>query len=211
MKLASLRPLATLGLALALAMPAYAAKPKSKPKAVPAAVAAPQILAATADSSLEILGDSTLHKWEAKAGKLFIGASLSPGAPSLFNGIEKGLLKGLSLSAEVAGLKSNESEKMDKNMRSAMESGKFTAVTFVMSGYELKGDEVLARGSLTIHGVSKDVELTGKISAKGEGVSVQGHFELLMSAYGIKPPVMMLGTVRVADKVSIAYDFTLKP
>ena len=30
-----------------------------------------------------------------------------------------------------------------------------------------------------------------------------------MSDYGIKPPVMMLGTVRVKDKVSIAYDYQL--
>jgi len=206
---------AALFLSLSLAAPAAPAKAKAKPKAkaAPTAVAPaqPLALAATVSSSVKVLGDSTLHKWEARATKLEITASLNAGGAGVWEGVEKGQLKALKLSIQAEGLKSNESEKMDKNMRSAMESDKFGEIGFVMSGYEIKDDEVLARGSLTIHGVSKDVELKGKISGKDKNVSVKGSYELVMSAYGIKPPVMMLGTVRVADKVSIAYDFTLEP
>ena len=78
-----------------------------------------------------------------------------------------------------------------------------------MISYTVAGDEVAAKGALTIHGVTKDVELKGKLAAKGEGIQVTGQFDSLMNDWGIKPPVMMMGTVRVADKISIAYDYDL--
>ena len=216
MKQLNLRILAVAALSLALSMPGSLAqaktKPKAKAKAKPAAAAPAQPLAlsASASSSLKVLGDSTLHKWEAKATVMSISAQVEGGGKGVWEGAQSGLLKNLKLSLQVAGLKSNEGEKMDKNMRAAMEADKFGEISFVMSSYLIKDGEVVAKGALNIHGVSKDVELKGKITSKDKGVSVNGSFDLLMSEYGIKPPVMMLGTVRVADKVSIAYDFVLE-
>ena len=176
----------------------------------PTALAQPQALTATAESSVTVLGDSTLHKWTAKATQLQISAVAVPGRDGLWVAVQSGRLRALSLLAPVAGLKSNEGGKMDKNMRAALEAEKFSETRFVMAGYEIKEGELLARGALTIHGVSKDVELKGKVTGDAESVELKGSYDLLMSAYGIKPPVMMLGTLRVADKVSIAYDFTLR-
>lgn len=208
-----LRLLAAALLSASVALSAAPVKAKARPKAKPAAVAAPAAapvaLAASVSSSVKVLGDSTLHKWEAKATKLEISALLAAGQSSAWDGATKGQLKDLKLTIQVDGLKSNESEKMDKNMKNAMEADKFATITFVMASYEAKDGDVVAKGSLTIHGVSKDVELKGKLSQKDKAVNVKGSFDLLMSEYGIKPPVMMLGTVRVADKVSIAYDFDL--
>jgi polyisoprenoid-binding protein YceI len=98
---------------------------------------------------------------------------------------------------------------MDKNMHKAMEADKFAGISFSLKSYTVAGDEVTAKGALTIHGVTKDVELKGKLQAKGEGIQVTGQFDSLMNDWGIKPPVMMMGTVRVADKISIAYDYDL--
>jgi polyisoprenoid-binding protein YceI len=198
------RSAALSALLLAAALPAAgrAAKAKALPQ--------PQALSATAGSSLKVLGDSTLHKWELKATQLQISAQLEPGSGGVWVGVQAGKLKGLALQLPVAGLKSDEGEKMDKNMRAALEAEKFPEIRFAMAGYEIKDGEVLAKGSLTIHGVSKDAELKGKVSGDAGSVAVTGSVEIVMSAYGVKPPVMMLGTVRVADKLSIAYDFVLK-
>lgn len=206
------------GLAAALifvaSLPAHGApagpRAKAKAKAKPAAaVPVIQQLKAAQGSSLKVLGDSTLHKWEASASQLSISAS-ADGSGELLALAEKGGLKSLELKAAVEGLLSNENESMNKNMYKAMESVKFPEISFVMSGYDIKGDEVTARGSLTIHGVSKEVELKGRLSGKDGSLEVKGSFPMLMSDFGVKPPVMMLGTVRVADKISIAYDFSLE-
>jgi polyisoprenoid-binding protein YceI len=205
----TLRSLMVLSLLLAGSAPASGAvaakaaktkavKAKAVVKAAPAAV--PVVLQQAAASSLKILGDSTLHKWEAVAQSLTISA------------VKEGdLYKSLNLAVGVKGLKSNENASMDKNMYKALEASKFEEIHFAMASYEIKGEDVTAKGALTIHGTVKDVELKGKISQAGGNLAVKGSHDLLMSDYGIKPPVMMLGTVRVADKVTIAYDFTLEP
>ncbi len=166
-------------------------------------------LAATKDSSLKILGDSSLHKWEAKAGKLEITGVLSGQKSQWLKQLRTGSLNKLSVVVAVEGLKSNEGSSMDKNMRKAMGGEKFPEVRFDLKSYTVKDGDVTAQGTLTIHGVSKEVELKGQLASKDDSVSVKGSYSLLMSDYGIKPPVMMLGTVRVVDKVTIAYDYSL--
>ena len=200
--------LASLALALTASVPAQAKLKASKPKPAAAQAVALSALTADAKSSLKILGDSTMHKWTVNATKLELTAS-APG--SAWEAAQKGKLEGLKLSVIVDGLKSTESGSMDKNLYKAMESEKFPNISFAMTSYVIKAGEVSAKGDLSIHGVSKPVELKGKIAGTDKGVSVVGSFDLLMSDYGVKPPVMMLGTVKVVDKVSIAYDFALEP
>lgn len=184
--------------ALAALMPAMAV-------AAPGAPVALKSLSPT----VKILGDSTMHKWEANAGSLTVTAEGAFKDGALLPQVEAGALGKLRLAIKVDSLQSTESKSMDKNMHNAMESDKAPEVTFSLVSYTVAGDEVTAKGSLSIHGVAKDVALTGKLSAKGEGVEVKGSYDLLMSDYGIKPPVMMLGTIKVKDSVSIVYDFDL--
>jgi polyisoprenoid-binding protein YceI len=84
-------------------------------------------------------------------------------------------------------------------------------IRFSLTGYELKDGAVAAAGQLSIHGQTRDVVLPGSVTAKANGVNVKGSYGLKMSDYGIKPPVMMLGTIRVADALTISYDFDLLP
>jgi polyisoprenoid-binding protein YceI len=212
-----LRPLnsAVLALALAFAAPAFAAAPKApakpKPKPAAAAPAAPQALKAAAGSTLKITGDSTLHKWDALGGDLEITAELASGAGTLAQRVAAGALGKLRLRAGAASFKSNEGSSMDKNMHKALEAPKFPDITFAMDSYKAAGEEVTASGTLSIHGVAKPVDLKGRLGFREGAVTVQGSYALLMSDYGIKPPVMMLGTVKVSDKVVIVYDFALEP
>jgi polyisoprenoid-binding protein YceI len=172
----------------------------------------PSALASAPASSLKILGDSTLHTWTVNAKSLSVTASLKASKDeALLEGVAKGGMASLSVTVGVEGLKSTESSGMDKNMDKALESDKFPEISFVMKSYSLKDGQAALLGSLSIHGVAKDVSLTGQVSAKAPGMEVKGSYDLLMSDYGVKPPVMMLGTVRVKDKVSIVYDLELDP
>jgi polyisoprenoid-binding protein YceI len=200
---------------LAGALAAAPAKtPKAKaakaPKPAATAPAAVRALHLAPGASLKILGDSTLHKWEARATSLTITGELNKAGEPLAAATDQGLSK-LALAALVTGLKSGEGSSMDKNMHKALEAEQFTEITFTLKSYELKAGAVTAKGDLSIHGVSKAVELPGTVSAKDGGLAVKGQYPLTMSDYGVKPPVMMMGTVRVKDQVNIDYDFVLVP
>lgn len=170
--------------------------------------ATPQNLTATA-VSVKIEGDSTMHKWEASAAAATVTAAVLPSAQGLAASIGKQGLQSLVLVVGVDSLASPEGSGMNKNMHKAMESDKFPEIRFSVRSYALQGASVTAQGDLNIHGQSKPVSLTGQISDANGGVEVKGSYPLVMSDYGIKPPVMMLGTIRVADKVTIVYDFKL--
>lgn len=173
----------------------------------PASAKAALVALKAATATVKVLGDSTVHKWEFTAMSLTLSAEIKNGK-GLLAGAKAGALKKLDLVLAVAELKSDESG-MDKNMRKAMQSDQFPEISFSLKGYSLEGATVTAQGALSIHGTTKDVELTGFLEEKDGALSVKGSYDLLMSDYGVKPPVMMMGTIRVKDAVTITYDYEL--
>src|SRR5208282_5876100 len=76
------------------------------------------------------------------------------------------------------------------------------------------GDGVLVAktsGQLTIAGQSKPVTMDVEFRLSPDGVTVKGSYTLKMSDYGIKPPTLMLGAIKVRDPVTIRFDLVLKP
>jgi hypothetical protein len=47
--------------------------------------------------------------------------------------------------------------------------------------------------------------------ADNGGLRVKGSKEFLMSEFGVKPPSLMLGTMKVRDKVKVNFDVVLRP
>jgi YceI-like domain len=170
--------------------------------------AEPLTLTATA-VQVEIEGESTLHGWRASAGAVTITALVDGSGSGPLGGISGGGLKGLNLVLGVDSLTSTEGSGMDKNMHNDLESEKFPAISFSLKSYRLEGLTVTAQGDLGIHGRTKPVTLTGVLEDDGGTLSFKGDYPLLMSDYGVKPPVMMFGTIRVSDQVKIVYSFKL--
>jgi polyisoprenoid-binding protein YceI len=110
----------------------------------------------------------------------------------------------------VNGLKSGESG-LDKNMYKALKSNSTPQIQFVLTHYETSpaaADGSLpfkATGSLSIAGTQKEVVLTGTAHPVPEMLVMEGQYTLLMSDYGIKPPTLLLGTIKVADPVVIHF------
>lgn len=67
------------------------------------------------------------------------------------------------------------------------------------------------KGNLTIAGQEKPVTIdaTAKSGAAG-ALRVRGSKELLMSDFGVKPPSLMMGTMKVRDRVVVHFDVVLK-
>ncbi len=104
---------------------------------------------------------------------------------------------------------------MDEHLRKALKAEQNPDIRFELKSYTVgektaAGTEVRATGIMTIAGASKTVELTGVVSPTATGLRVQGAVPLLMTEFGVKPPRLMLGTLKVADAITVHYDVVLE-
>jgi polyisoprenoid-binding protein YceI len=104
---------------------------------------------------------------------------------------------------------------MTGHMKKAIKVAEFDSITFAVKTYTLaaadSGMIVTLDGSLTLGGVTKDVTITATAKAGPEGmVQLTGKHELSMKDYGLKAPSLMLGTMKVHDKVTVGFDLLLK-
>jgi polyisoprenoid-binding protein YceI len=104
---------------------------------------------------------------------------------------------------------------MTGHMKKAIKATEFDSITFTVRDYTLtaadSGMSVTLNGSLTLGGVTKDVTVFALAKAGPEGtLQLTGKHELNMRDYGLKPPSLMLGTMKVHDKVTVGFDLLLK-
>ncbi|HEX2718296.1 MAG TPA: YceI family protein [Gemmatimonadaceae bacterium] len=64
-------------------------------------------------------------------------------------------------------------------------------------------------GTLTIGGVTKPVVIDAKARKDGVGLRVTGSYPVNMKEYGLKPPTLMLGTLKVNELVKVNFDLLL--
>ena len=95
-----------------------------------------------------------------------------------------------------------------------MESDKFPKATFQgkITGYtiDVKGaQDATAKGKLTMHGVTKDVELKGTIDLSSGKPVIKSTFKVLIADYSIKIPQLLWKNI--AEEVEVKVEFTYKP
>ena len=169
-------------------------------------------------SRLSLEGQSTLHAYSSTATKVEATAefdgSFAAGSADARAAVAAGALKSLRVAVPVAGLKSGESG-LDKNMQKALKQDTSPVIRFTLVDYkaeEAKDGSLLvkAHGRLGIAGVEKETVVEASCRFGPGGVDVTGAKDVLMSDFGIKPPVMMLGTIKTADKVVVRFALKLK-
>ncbi len=73
-----------------------------------------------------------------------------------------------------------------------------------------KNDQTrMIRGTFTMHGVSKELEIKTKIERKGKNYILSGTFEALVKHYNIKIPPLLAGNI--ADSISVNFRFEYGP
>jgi polyisoprenoid-binding protein YceI len=169
-------------------------------------------------SSLWLKGDSTLHIWHSSAtvlnAEIELGADRA-NAASFYDGVKGGQVGKFKLHVPVDGLKSGKSQ-MDSNMYKALRQKEYPEIVFEIRDYKIGPVEngkakIQARGSLTVSGKTKEIDLDAQAVPGADGQArVQGSYDLLMTDYGVQPPVFMMGALKTADKVSVHYDLDLK-
>ncbi len=174
-------------------------------------------------ATLELDGDSTLHKYSAKADGIAaeIGAD-GPRAASAGSalGVEA-LIRGrfvsrFELTIAVDKLHSGDNG-LDKNMRKALKGDQFKEIRFRMDSYDVTGPPtggapltIVLHGRLSLAGVERKIDVQAVGTSVGGGVRLVGSKGLLMTDYGITPPKMMLGTIKTANLITVKFNATLR-
>lgn len=181
------------------------------------ASAAPRPVLVQPDSQLWLVGDSTLHAFTSRTTSLDVAAEAeTPATISLGESLlAADNLRTFTLSVPVQSLKSKDAA-LDKNMYKALKADVHPTITFTLDRFDrristgtLPGVPVTVKGRLTIAGVEKSIEMDLQAIPGLADLHVQGRYALRMSDYGIKPPTMMMGAVRVKDLVMIHFDLHL--
>jgi polyisoprenoid-binding protein YceI len=184
----------------------------------PAPPAAAAAFSLAPGSRLSLEGQSTLHAYSSTATTVEATAefdgTFAAGSPEARAAVAAGALKGLRVAVPVAALKSGENG-LDKNMQKALKQDTAPVIRFTLVDYkaeEAKDGSLLvkAHGRLSIAGVEKDTVVEATCRFGPGGVEVTGAKDVLMSDYGIKPPTMMMGTIKTADKVVVRFALKLK-
>lgn len=158
----------------------------------------------TVSGALKVLGTSNLHNWEMNASSVPAEAQLS------VKGSQVDDITSFALNFPVKNLKAKE-DLMSSRAYKAMNADKYPTITFKLTSAEVKGAAVNANGSLTISGVTKPINIAGKVTENGDGtVSLNGSYKLKLTAFGIKPPSFMLGALKVGDDITVEYNLKLK-
>lgn len=187
-----------------------------------AAVEAPG-LAFAPGASLELYGDSTLHHYTVKASGMSVGVGIdqAPRAGAaksrdLETLVRTHFVKTFDLTVPVAKLSSGE-KGLDANLRKALKGDQYKDIRFRMESYDVLAPAVagaafalVLHGRLSLAGVERKIDVAATGARVGAGLRLTGSKDLLMTDYQIKPPTMMLGTIKTANLITVKFNATLQ-
>lgn len=100
---------------------------------------------------------------------------------------------------------------MNGHMRNALKMAENPSIRFRASDVEVNGGTARMTGELTIAGSTQPVSIDATVASEGGQLRVRGSKQLDMTNYGVRPPSLMMGTMKVRPAVTIGFDVVLKP
>lgn len=170
--------------------------------AVTAFSVAPRELALGKESRLWLEGTSTVKSFKCVASNIHVTAIGETSAPP------SQIVKSASLVVPVAQLDCS-NKTMNEHMRKALKADKNPQISWTMTDYQVQGSNVTISGKLTIAGKENPIDLRGTGSAENGQIRFKGSKQFKMTEYGVKPPSLMLGTMKVGDLVTVSFDMLL--
>jgi polyisoprenoid-binding protein YceI len=105
--------------------------------------------------------------------------------------------------------------KRDKDLNKSMESDKYPVLRFDLTrvtrtGGEGDGIGVTFHGNLTLHGVTREVDLPGTIRQSGSTARVGTNFPLNLKDYRIGGLSKMLGMLKMSENIEVHGDLVFR-
>lgn len=165
------------------------------------------------ESRLWVEGTSTMRSWKCDAPGTELTVEAGPAAVRGVLAAEHAV-KAVHLVVTTARMDCHNGT-MNDHMKKALKAAHFPTIAFTLASYDLATatDTVHAvlNGELSLGGVQKPITLTTVATAGPDGaLRVVGTYELNMKEYGLTPPSLMFGTMKVGALVKVRFDLLLK-
>ena len=103
--------------------------------------------------------------------------------------------------------------KRDKDLNKSMESGKYPTMRFELTGVTPRPKRadtaaVDLQGKLTLHGLTRDVTLRGKVWREGNSLRMRTDFPVNLKEYEIGGLSKALGVLRMDEHIEVHVDLT---
>jgi len=169
----------------------------------------------TVSGTLRVDGGSTVRSWSCDAQSMTARITGAPGT-SLALGQLAGAVSSLQFEVPTGQLDCD-NDTMNDHMWSALKTSDHPRIVFRMTSYTVAPAttgpaRVQIQGQLEIAGNTRPITLVGEASgADGGALRLQGMHALNMTEWGIRPPRLMLGTLRVHEDVEVHFDLRVAP
>ena len=118
--------------------------------------------------------------------------------------------KSLTVQFQAETLKSG-TKGLDNNAYKALNSQQYKEIRFVLKELTGSGTSFMAKGDLTIAGVTKPVGFPVKLTSAGDKFTFEGSLDTKLTAFSITPPTALMGTVKTDDEVKLSFKTTFQP
>ena len=155
-----------------------------------------------------ISGTSTVRSWSCPAQGVL---KVTPGSSSQpVSGFPDGV-QTLTVTVPVKAIECPE-EGMIEHLREALNEPAHPEIVYQLENYTLTGDDTAtAKGTITITGVTKPIEFDVKLVPSPQGIRGEGEATIDMTDFGVAPPNVWLGMLRVGKQVRVQFDALLLP
>lgn len=168
----------------------------------------------TAESRLQVDGGSTVRSWTCETATFGGNIRLAPALGAFQVAALGQAVQSMDLRIPVAELDCGNGT-MNDHMWNALKSRDHGEIRFQMERYTVTAEgtsgTVQMQGSLTIAGTTRPHTMVLNVTEVAGGkLRVEGSTEFPMTEFGVQPPRLMLGTLRVHDPVTVSFDLVLE-
>lgn len=175
------------------------------------------------DSKLWLEGDSTMHAFESRATVQMVDSKVvfqSPPTNVSSLDILKGQAEAPKLSRMVLTIPIKDMKSktvgLAGHMNEALKYKEHPAIIFELGSYKVEPVEaqtnqfnVSVEGKVSLAGQTNNITVAMPAVLAGSAVNVKGKKDLLMSDFGVAVPSLFFGTLKVADKIVVQWDWNI--
>jgi len=165
-------------------------------------------------SRLWVDGTSSVRSFSCKATDFNVDLDAGPGLTAAVLSGQKAV-KTVTVTVPSAKLDCGNGT-MNDHMREAIKADESPTIQFKLTGYDIaaKGADSVSgtlNGSLTLGGATRDIEIPVVARNKGDGtLDVTGSYPLSLKNFGLKPPSLFFGRMKVGDVVKVNFDVLVR-
>jgi hypothetical protein len=168
------------------------------------------------ESKLTLAGSSNIHDWSCNSSAFQATVEMNSTYETSPLTLVPEPINKVTVVIPVKSLKCGHG-KMDDNMYKALNAETYPEIRFVLGSYTIDktgttADKFVANtvGQLTVSGKTIEAAIPITAERKAGGAMIgEGKVKLLMTSFGIKPPVALLGTLRTKDEIEISFKVLL--